>query len=297
MLITCIPKHNYNIERARLIKESYNSFIYDDFFSLIKNINDKNVTIVEIWYPHHFPALIIAKFFKKETIYSPTTASINWFKIKKFYLISFKYTLRRVLNLFLEFIACLFANKIFVQDRGLVRSWRVFKNKHISVVNNLIPTAKVKNSKYKHYINCIALGNLEPHKVINFNLIDESINCYWYGRTKFKFPEKIKSNLFYQGLLNKQLIFDKMNEYDFVFHPSGFEGSPRVIYEAVSIGKKILVSKNIPGIKDITTCFPDLIFNSIENLKESSKIIKSLNDRIDQFNQKNIKNRKKYLMD
>jgi len=256
MLVTCIPGHNSNPERLKLITESFDSIVFESLSDSLKFLITKrhSYSYVEVWYPQHFPMLIIAKCLGKRTIFSPVTNSSLWFEIEGFWKISKAYTVRRCLNWLFEFFVLLLSDCVLVQDSSLLQGWRKrYRGNFLAVVNNLMPEVRFDYARREGFL---ALGNLEPHKYFHlYNLIDKDSKLVWYGKGSdvFSIPNAIE----YRGKLSREQVREKYLEYAILVHPSCYEGSPRVIYEAIAHGMIVRVHQDLKGLCDLKEFFKE----------------------------------------
>jgi len=292
MLITCIPGHNSNPERVRLIDSSCNSIISSSLSRAVLTLlhRRKEIKIVEVWYPQHFLLLILAKLLDKKTVFSPVTNSLLWFDVKGYLKVSPRYTIRRLLNWFLEEVSLLFSDLLLIQDSSLLEGWecRVRLGVRIEVVNNIIPEIDMISSSSRKGILC--LGNLEEHKMYYFNtLIKDWESVDWFGRRKRVFA--VPTNMTYKGYIDKSQIRKILGSYEVLAHPSCYEGSPRVVYEAIASNLLIRVHYKLKGLDDVKKFFPKN-FNQIDN---SSITKEELLNSIVSWNLRSIQTRRDAL--
>ncbi len=288
MLVTVIPKNNLVAERRDLIEESFPSLIFGSHFECLKFLisRRKDISIVEIWYPQHFFLLLTGMILRKKLVFSPVTNSFIWIKNFSYVQTNWRYTLRRLRFFCFEQLCFVLAHVVHVQDSSHVNNWP--SKAKIRVVNNTIPEIKTSNIN-RDRRGVVSIGNLESHKLYFWNMLSPYIAVEWYGKSSsFK---RIPNNLRYKGLLKREHVFRVLQSSNLLFHPSCYEGSPRVVYEAIAVGTLVLVSDELIGLDDLKESFREYFISDPRHISNQE----SPYHRIVAFNYRALNARKNSL--
>jgi len=243
--------------------------------------------------------LVLKIFFKKKFIcrlgYEP-----NLFISKKSFL--FKRYLLRIYS-FLIYKA---ADKIIVTSQSsknyIVNNFFI-KNKKIEIIPNYVDTkifTKIKKET-KSFKKFITISRLTSQKNLEYlfneismanvslDIIGPKKNIRYYKKIAIKNNARVK----FLGSVNNISLKNKLKKYDFFILTSKFEGNPKSLLEAMSLGMPIIAS-NVLGINNI---IKDCKNGFLINLNKGS-LSKKLSEVVKKRNIESVKNNaRKYIIE
>lgn len=261
-VLTYIPKNNLSQERkCQCENVTKNYFICHNKKDLVKHAISGKYQYFEIWYPQHLLLYFVIFPFIKRLIYSPVICNIEWFFIrKKWGVKNYRYDLRRLRYLVLDFFSVNLSCLVFVQDRAFVDIWanllitRAHRNKIVEVCNNFPEQITITEKKCD---GALIISHDAEHKT--FLLSDELLSHFdqvlWAGRTKAE-TRTLFSNVLFIGQQNRLELDKYIKSSQYLLVPSIFEGSPRVVYEALPAGC-LIVCAELLGLSKLRRLFSD----------------------------------------
>jgi hypothetical protein len=293
--ITYIPKYNQTPERmSQIYAICDNAIVCDNLKDFFVNIIRKKRIIVEIWYPHHFIFLYLAKVRGHLTVFSPVICNYEWFTIAlKENLLLNLYTVRRVRMLVMDFLAGFVVDIVFVQDDEFIKLWKKVlpKNVKIYCVHNKFKVESSPrvdlNNRYDRKNNAaLIVSHDSVHKIQLLNellkKVPNSWTIYWAGNVGDDFKNK-HPNIVFLGRVDRDELDSFYRKVKILLIPSIYEGSPRVVYECALYGVKIL-SFDLVGLRTLKNEFPDMFLDYIKEHEGGIYSFKDVSINLDRFN-------------
>ncbi len=126
---------------------------------------------------------------------------------------------------------------------------RDFSNEHEKLNENSLKVIFLSRiSEEKNLDIAIKIISKVKSKIVFDIYGDVASNTYWRDCQILlkNLPDNIKTN--YYGFVNNNDVLDVFSEYDLFLFPTGGENYGHVIAESISVGTKVLVSKNTPWL-------------------------------------------------
>ena len=264
MVVSYIPVNNLSCERKAQIDAVHVEYkLVHSVTSLLKVLLTRRAKVIDIWYPHHVVFALIAFFMGIKIVYSPVLCNLEWFYVRKMLERPiYKYDLRRLRYLICDMILVNLSKVIFIQDRSFFPYWKkicFFKPEdRIKELTNNFSSNALTTYYEKDAKQAIIVGHSAEHKYYKLNsMLDElgEFSVTWVGNVSVRVMKMFPNIDFVKRLDRKNL--DKLySQSSLLIVPSIYEGSPRVVYEAMSFGCKVY-AQDLNGLKKLRRIFPD----------------------------------------
>lgn len=271
LILTLIPSYNQTrerVEQCKAIDKDYR--ICSTFMETAKLILKTDVDIVEIWYPHHFPLLVLCKLLSIKCIFSPVLCDMEWFEVRRIHGIKNKsYLTKRVRMSMFSIIAANLADLVFVQDKAFTIIWKKYiinKNKIFTISNHF--NERIVSDFAKKKKQALIVSHSAEHKI---KLLDKLLQAVptgyriiWAGDVDIVTQRKYVNKIDFIGKVGRDKLDKLYDESEILLIPSIYEGSPRVLYEAAVSGVKVLCC-NLRGYSQLRQRIPELFYENSNN--------------------------------
>tara|TARA_A100001015_G_scaffold312886_1_gene418934 strand:- start:63 stop:1175 length:1113 start_codon:yes stop_codon:yes gene_type:complete len=197
---------------------------------------------------------IVFKIFSKNTLIVRTGYDLVSFKLREN-----KSSFKILLYLLLTQIALIFSKKYTVtsnEDKAFLYSKKFIHKNKITVIPNWIDTKEIDLPERKK--GYISIGRFEKQKnfkmlIETFAEINKEITLIGEGSLKKdleKLSDSLDANINFLGILNNDDVLNLLSEHKYYIHTSYYEGNPKTILEAMSVGCIVIVPNN-PNIEEI----------------------------------------------
>ena len=242
---------------------------------------------------------MMLKLYTKSPLYIRTGYNLFEFSVK-----DKKNIFKKIFYYLLTQISLIYSNNYSVTsnaDKLFLEKY--FYTKNISVIPNWVADVKFNdfNNRYKNKV--LSVGRLEPQK--NFfslikSLSNSNIELDLVGEGSEKKPLRkyadslnVKLNLL--GRLEHSVLNQHYLKYRIFILPSGFEGNPKVVLEAISRGTLIIAKKNKNIAEVITNGLNGVLYENeneiidkityfLENESELKKLVNKAYELIVEIN-------------
>ena len=199
---------------------------------------------------------MMLKLYTKSPLYIRTGYNLFEFSVK-----DKKSMLKKTFYYLLTQISLLYSNYYSVTSNAdKLYLEKYFFTKNISVIPNWIADLKLNEFKNRYENKILSVGRLEPQKnffslikgLSNSNIEIDIVGEGSEKKTLRKYADSLNVKLNLLGRLDYTELNQLYLNYRIFILPSGFEGNPKVVLEAISRGTLIIAKKN-KNIDEIIT--------------------------------------------
>jgi len=191
---------------------------------------------------------MMLKLYTKSPLYIRTGYNLFEFSVK-----DKKSMLKKTFYYLLTQISLLYSNYYSVTSNAdKLYLEKYFFTKNISVIPNWIADLKLNEFKNRYENKILSVGRLEPQKnffslikgLSNSNIEIDIVGEGSEKKTLRKYADSLNVKLNLLGRLDYTELNQLYLNYRIFILPSGFEGNPKVVLEAISRGTLIIAKKN-----------------------------------------------------
>jgi len=184
------------------------------------------------------------------------------YNILEFTIKNNKSVLKIIFYYFLTMISVVMSDVFTVtskKDSEFIKKYIKVKSSDIIIKPNWVDLdVSIKYTQSKKINNIICVGRLEEQKnfgylIKNFSNSETSINIVGKGSLKEELQKKAvlnNTNVNFIDPVSNEELLELMATFKFFLLPSKFEGSPKVVLEAMSVGC-IVIANDLPEIREI----------------------------------------------
>ena len=181
-------------------------------------------------------------------------------------------------------ISLIFGNHYIVTsetDRESLKSRHLFQTNKIKVIPNWIDLKVDEQLKSNSFIS---VGRFEKQKnfdklIESFSNSGEEITLIGDGSLKkdlYKLSKKLNSKINFEGILSNEEVIKKLSKHKFYIHTALYEGNPKTILEAMSVGCVVIVPSNPNILEIVQDNFNGIVYDQKkDNLKDIIQNIKN----------------------
>ena len=181
-------------------------------------------------------------------------------------------------------ISLIFGNHYIVTsetDGESLKSRHLFQTNKIKVIPNWIDLKVDEQLKSNSFIS---VGRFEKQKnfdklIESFSNSGEEITLIGDGSLKkdlYKLSKKLNSKINFEGILSNEEVIKKLSKHKFYIHTALYEGNPKTILEAMSVGCVVIVPSNPNILEIVQDNFNGIVYDQKkDNLKDIIQNIKN----------------------
>ena len=181
-------------------------------------------------------------------------------------------------------ISLIFGNHYIVTsetDGESLKSRHLFQTNKIKVIPNWIDLKVNDQLKSNSFIS---VGRFEKQKnfdklIESFSNSGEEITLIGDGSLKkdlYKLSKKLNSKINFEGILSNEEVIKKLSKHKFYIHTALYEGNPKTILEAMSVGCVVIVPSNPNILEIVQDNFNGIVYDQKkDNLKDIIQNIKN----------------------
>ena len=166
-------------------------------------------------------------------------------------------------------------------DKESLNRRLLFQTSKIKVIPNWI---ELKNYDQLNKNGFISVGRFEKQKnfdklIESFSNVNEEVTLIGDGSLKkelYKLSKNLNSKINFEGIMSNEEVIKKLSKHKFYIHTALYEGNPKTILEAMSVGCIVIVPNNRNILEIVQNNFNGIIYDQKkDNLKEIIQDIKN----------------------